>query len=147
MKGLNKKMLALGENGEAIRYIIIGVCTTLVNFLVFTLLNYLFGFGEMEKEVAVTVSNVISVVTSILFAYVANKLIVFRSHCASFSLLLLEFIKFVGARAVTLLVEVGGVFVMFNLMNINETVAKLITQVIVIIGNYFISKLLVFKKN
>jgi putative flippase GtrA len=46
-----------------------------------------------------------------------------------------------------MLIEVGGVFVMFNLIGINEMISKLVTQVIVIIGNYFISKLLVFKNN
>ena len=147
MKKIIKKITALQKNGEAIRYIIIGVCTTLVNFVLFTLFNYLFALLEVEKETSVTVSNLLSVILSILFAYITNKKFVFRSHCDSRRDMFFEFVKFVGARAITMLVEVGGVFVMFNLIGINEMISKLVTQVIVIIGNYFISKLLVFKNN
>ena len=147
MKKIIKKITALENNGEAIRYIIIGVCTTLVNFVLFTLFNYLFALLGIEKEVSVTVSNLLSVILSILFAYITNKSFVFRSHCDSRRDVFFEFVKFVGARGITMLIEVGGVFVMFNLIGINEMISKLVTQVIVIIGNYFISKLLVFKNN
>lgn len=147
MKKIIKKITALPKNGEAIRYIIIGVCTTLVNFVLFTLFNYLFALLGIEKEVSVTVSNLLSVILSILFAYITNKRFVFRSHCDSRRDVFFEFVKFVGARGITMLIEVGGVFVMFNLIGINEMISKLVTQVIVIIGNYFISKLLVFKNN
>lgn len=44
-----------------------------------------------------------------------------------------------------MVIEVGGVYLMFNIMGWNEMAAKLITQVLVVIGNYFISKFLVFK--
>ena len=147
MKKIIKKITALEKKCEAIRYIIIGVCTTLLNFVLFTLFNYLFALLGIEKEVSVTVSNLLSIILSILFAYITNKRFVFRSHCDSRRELFFEFIKFVGARGITMLIEVGGVFVMFNLIGINEMISKLVTQVIVIIGNYFISKLLVFKNN
>lgn len=147
MKELIKKITALTKSREAIRYIIIGVCTTLVNLVLFTLFNYLFDLLGIEKETSVTVSNILSVILSILFAYITNKKLVFRSHCDSRRELFFEFVKFVGARGITMLVEVGGVFIMFNLIGINEMISKLVTQVIVIIGNYFISKLLVFKNN
>ena len=116
MKKIIKKITALENNGEAIRYIIIGVCTTLVNFVLFTLFNYLFALLGIEKEVSVTVSNLLSVILSILFAYITNKRFVFCSHCDSRRELFFEFVKFVGARGITMLIEVGGVFVMFNLI-------------------------------
>lgn len=56
-----------------------------------------------------------------------------------------EFLRFVGGRMLTMVIEVGGVYLMFNIMGWNEMAAKLITQVLVVIGNYFISKFLVFK--
>lgn len=124
-------------NTEAMRYLIIGGCTTLVNLVVFTILC------EMV-HMNVNLANIISIIISILFAYVTNKQIVFRSHCSSFAELMAEFTKFVGARLATMAIEVGGVFLIYNVMHQNEIIAKLATQVIVILGNYFISKFLVF---
>lgn len=126
-------------NTEAMRYIIVGGCTTLVNLLVFTLLCKVI---HME----VNLSNVISVITAILFAYVTNKIFVFRSHCDSLKELSVEFGKFIGARLLTMVIEVGGVFVLFDMIGQDEMIAKLETQVVVLIGNYIISKFLVFTR-
>ena len=140
IKKIISKIKDFLRDGEAVRYIIIGLCTTVVNYGLFAI------FTELCRW-EVTVSNTLSVIIAILFAYVANKLFVFRSRCNNPTELTLEFLKFVGARAITMVVEVGGVFVMYDLLHINEHVAKLSTQVIVIVGNYFISKLIVFKGN
>ena len=129
-----------GRRGEVLRYLIIGGCTTLVNFVVFTILVRLF-------YIDVTISNVTSVIVSILFAYVANKWFVFRSRCSSLSSLFAEFCKFVGARLVTMVIEVGGVYLLVNVIGQDELLGKLETQVVVIVGNYFISKFLVFRQN
>lgn len=98
-------------------------------------------------RIEVNLSNVISVVCAILFAYVVNKIFVFESRCPSFSALAAEFVKFVGARGVTMIVEVGGVFLLYNIIGQNELIAKLETQIIVLIANYIISKFLVFKSS
>jgi putative flippase GtrA len=58
----------------------------------------------------------------------------------------MEFIKFVGARLFTMVVEVGGVWLLAVSLSTNELLAKCATQVIVLIVNYIISKSLVFKK-
>ena len=100
-----------------------------------------------DEGLNVTISNFLSVILSILFAYITNKLFVFRSHCKTFGELFFEFVKFVGARGITMIIEVGGVFLLINILGIHEFISKLFTQVIVIIGNYFISKLIVFKGN
>ncbi len=123
---------------EGMRYLFIGGCTTLVNLVVFTVLCKL-------VHVEVNTSNIISVAVSILFAYVANKLVVFRSHCSSFGELAAECARFIGARLATMVIEVGGVYVLYNIIHQDELVAKLETQVLVVIGNYFISRFLVFR--
>ena len=135
------------SDGEAIRYIIVGICTTLFNLVCFAVLTKVFALVIFDEGLNVTVSNFLSVILSILFAYITNKLFVFRSHCKTFGELFFEFIKFVGARGITMIIEVGGVFLLFNILGIHEFISKLFTQVIVIIGNYFISKLIVFKGN
>lgn len=127
---------------EAFRYLFIGGCTTLVNLVVFSILTY--GTALGDSDWGITVSNVISIVISILFAYVTNKLFVFHSKTDSFMELLFEMGKFVGARLATLVIEVGGVWLAVSVIGQDKMIGKLETQVLVVIGNYFISKFLVF---
>jgi len=131
---------------ETVRYLFIGVCTTLVNLVCFWGLKLFFESRMPELgKTGVTISNVLSIIVAILFAYVTNKIFVFGSKTNNFKELFFEFLRFVGGRLATMFIEVGGVYLMFNIMGWHPMVAKLITQVIVIVGNYFISKFLVFK--
>lgn len=123
---------------EGMRYLFIGGCTTVVNLVVYAVLCRV-------VHLSVNISNIISIIVAILFAYVTNKLIVFRSHCGSFSELVQECARFIGARLATMAIEVGGVFLLYEILHQNEMVAKLATQVLVIIGNYFISRFIVFR--
>ena len=123
---------------EGMRYLFIGGCTTMVNLVVYTVLCRAAHFN-------VNVSNIISIIVAILFAYVTNKLIVFRSHCGSFAELASECARFIGARLATMGIEVGGVFLLYEVLHKDEIVAKLATQGLVIIGNYFISRFIVFR--
>lgn len=127
------------KNKDKLLYLFFGALTTLVNLVVFYLLT------DYPWQIDVTLGNVISVITAILFAYVTNKIWVFRSKTNSAGELFSEFCRFVGGRLSTLVIEVGGVYLIFNVMGFPKMGAKLITQVIVIIGNYFISKFLVFR--
>lgn len=127
------------KNKDKLLYLFFGALTTLVNLVVFFLLT------EYPWQLNVTLGNVISIIVAILFAYVTNKIWVFRSKTDSAGELLSEFCRFVGGRLSTMAIEVGGVYLIFNVMGFPKMGAKLITQVIVIIGNYFISKFLVFR--
>lgn len=126
-------------------YLFIGGCTTLVNLVVFSVLTY--GTSLGNSDLGITISNVISIVLSILFAYVTNKLFVFHSKTNSFKELLYEMGKFIGARIATLVIEVGGVWLAVSVIGQDKMIGKLETQVLVVIGNYFISKFLVFTGN
>ena len=123
---------------EGMRYLFIGGCTTLVNLVVYTILCRVVHLN-------VNISNIISVAVSILFAYVTNKLIVFRSHCSSLGELAGECLRFIGARLATMVIEVGGVYFLYEIIHQDEIIAKLETQVLVVIGNYFISRFIVFR--
>lgn len=124
---------------DKLLYLFFGGLTTLVNLVAFYLLT------EKPWQIDVTVGNVISIILAILFAYVTNKIWVFNSKTEGAKELFAEFARFVGGRMSTMIIEVGGVFLVFNVMGQPKMLAKLITQVIVIIGNYFISKFLVFR--
>ena len=124
---------------ETIRYIVVGALTTFVNFGFFELLYEVIGIN-------VTVSNVTSISISIIFAYVANKLVVFRRRSDSFAALSLEFCKFVGSRLFTMALEVGAVELFYSVLGQDARLGKIASQILVIIANYLISKLIVFRK-
>ena len=121
-----------------IRYLFFGGCTTLVNLGLFAVLKGPLGIDYR-------ISNFFSVAAAICFAFVVNKLFVFQSRTSSFTEGFREFIRFVLGRLVTMAVEVGGVPFCVEILNQPEMIAKLETQVIVTVVNYFISKFLVFK--
>ena len=121
-------------NDSRIRYLFFGGLTTLVNLGMFALLKGPCGIDYK-----------ISVAIAICFAFVVNKLYVFQSKSESFADTIHEFIKFVLGRLVTMAVEVGGVPFCVEILHQPQMIAKLETQVIVTIVNYFISKFLVFK--
>ncbi|MDR0862129.1 MAG: GtrA family protein [Oscillospiraceae bacterium] len=125
---------------EAIRYIIFGVLTTLVNLGLNALLIRVFG------EERYWLWNIISIAASILFAYVTNRKFVFNSRVSGAAAIMLEFAKFVGGRLVTFAIEAGGVPLLVEVFGVRMDLAKYAMQVIVIVVNYVISKLLVFRK-
>ena len=93
--------------------------------------------------------NLISIVLSILFAYVTNRIWVFRSRTRGLQDISKELLKFVGGRVITLVIEIGGVQLVTVIYPDNGTalfIGKLITQVIVILLNFIISKVFVFRK-
>ncbi len=127
---------------EGVRYIFIGGCTTAVNFICYAVLCYLTPLGKTDW--GITVSNVISVSAAIIFAYVANKIVVFRSKTETRGDTLKEMARFVGARLSTMAIEVGGVWLTVTVLGQNEMLGKLETQFLVLAGNYIISKFFVF---
>lgn len=129
------------KNKEIINYLIFGVLTTVVSFVVYFIFAKVFKIDEV-------ISNVISWFFSVLFAFVTNKLYVFESKETGKKTLLKEIISFYLARLFTGVVCDLGVFaLMVKTFKINDVLSKLVTQVIVIILNYVLSKLIVFKQN
>lgn len=134
-----KEFVVKCYHNEAMRYLFIGGCTTLVNIAAFYLLCDICGMN-------VTLGNVISIIVAILFAYVTNRIFVFESKTEGARAIFFEFCRFVGGRLSTMFIEVGGVYLIYNVWGQPKMIAKLSTQVLVILGNYFISKFLVFRK-
>lgn len=126
------------KHKEKISYLFFGVLTTAVDFVTYFILTRILLLNE-------DLSNVISQILAILFAYVTNKIFVFEDKTDNFKELIIQFSKFCSLRLVTLILN----SVMFTLMNqklgINDIVTKVIVSVIVIILNYIFSKLIVFK--
>ena len=84
---------------------------------------------------------------SVLFAFVTNKLWVFESKSFKFKLFLTELCNFILCRLATGVLDLGIMFVGVDLLKGPAIVLKIVSNVIVIILNYIMSKVLVFKKN
>ena len=126
---------------EIINYIIFGVLTTIVNFFVYFLLTKLLVIDEI-------ISNIISWFVSVLFAYITNKIFVFESQKSGFKDIIIEMTSFFLARVFSgICCDIGTFALMIKVFNINDTIAKIVTQIMVIILNYLLSKLLIFKKS
>lgn len=133
-----KKIIEKVCTKEVILYGIFGIFTTIVNLGIFYLLRYIVHWGE-------NISNIIAILCAVIFAYITNKDLVFHSNAKLLKEKFMQFIKFMSGRAFTMIVEWGGCLLLF-LTPIPQMISKLAMTVIVIILNFFISKLLVFKK-
>jgi putative flippase GtrA len=120
-------------------YLIFGVLTTAVNYIVYLPCYNLLGLSA-------TISNMIAWVVAVAFAYLTNKPFVFRSHDWSAKTVVPELTKFVGSRIFSGALETGIIFVTVDCLLWNGNIMKLITSVLVVILNYVASKLLVFRK-
>lgn len=124
---------------DIISYLVFGVLTTVVNFLVYYPLTNFFTLDA-------TVANVIAWAVSVAFAFLTNKPFVFKSHDWSPEVVQPELAKFVGTRLGSGLIETAMIFLLVNLLRFDGNIVKLVASVLVVIINYVGSKLLVFKK-
>ncbi len=123
---------------EIWNYLIFGGLATLLNVGVFVVLNFFLGVELYQ------VSNVISILAAVFFQYFTNRFFVFERKKQTKKEVWSEFVKFMSARAVTALLDMGIMYVGVSLLLINEIIMKIFTQVVVIILNYIFSKFLVF---
>lgn len=134
LKELLKKVLTR----EVIFYIIFGVLTTIANIATFYILS-LVGLDE-------NIANIIAILVAVIFAYFTNRKLVFNSTASTFKENLKEFYKFMLGRAFTMVLEMVGFYLLFNILGIQELISKIFITGLVIILNFFISKFFAFKK-
>lgn len=138
---------------EPVLYIVFGTLTTLVNLISFKVLNVSIG------EDYFLINNVIAWLISVVFAYITNKIFVFKSKNLSPIMLLKEISLFAFARVFSLVVEEAGLWLLVEKLGFDKyslsafdftidgkMLAKIILAVVVIILNYFFSKFIIFTK-
>ncbi len=138
---------------EVLMYLVFGVLTTVVNFVVFWLFGkiqnnetVLFNIGSFSFK-WVYIANSVAWVCSVLFAFVTNKLFVFESKEKAKGAVIKEMISFFGARILCFLIFDVAVFaLLIEVFHIDEYLVKIINAVFVVIFNYVASKLVVFRK-
>lgn len=126
---------------EIIRYLIIGVLTTVVSLVTYYILVYTIFDPDIALELQIT--NVTSWIVSVTFAYFTNRTFVFKLKEKKS---LKEAIKFYVSRISTLFIDMLLMYVFVSLLKYNDKIIKLVVQVIIIILNYILSKFIVFKK-
>jgi len=137
-----KKIITIYQKyKEVINYLIVGVLTTMVSLviyygLVLTILN-------PEKSIELQIANIISWIGAVLFAYLTNRKYVFQSTNKKKKK---EFLAFLSSRVVTLILDMLIMYFGVTLLKGNDKILKIISQIIIIIANYILSKCFVFKK-
>ncbi len=138
-----KKLLNLyNKYKEIINYLIVGGLTTLVSLVVYYIC--VFTFLNANNSIELQVANILSWIAGVIFAYFTNRKYVFESKNEN---KLQEASKFVSSRISTLLLDMLIMWFGVTILGFNDKIIKIISQVFVIIGNYILSKIFVFKKS
>ena len=125
-------------SNEAISYIFVGILTTLIGLIVYQIfLNLNFN---------IVFANTISTLVAILFAYFANKILVFKSLSFNLSALIKEFSKFLASRFITYIIDTVLLVILVSILLFNPLLSKIFTSTIIIFLNYLASKKVVFTK-
>ena len=122
---------------EILWYGFFGVLTTVINIVSFYFLD--------KMGLNTYFSNFIAWILSVLFAFVTNKFFVFNSKFSSVASFFKEMFSFFLFRALSLGIDMGGLFVLLDIFKLKKIIAKVVVNVIVIVVNYVFSKLFVFK--
>lgn len=146
-KLINKVMKLYRKYAEIINYLIVGGLTTVI--AIGTKFILLILFLDQTNGLQLQIAEIISWILAVLFAYIANRIFVFKSKTIGMKCVK-EIFNFFKGRIVTQLIQmfIMWFFVTFLKLNSNIWVLifTLLCQVLQIILNYIISKLLVFKK-
>ncbi len=136
---LKKLYSLLRGSGELVAYLIFGILTTGVNYLIYypcyNLLHYSAG-----------ISNIVAWITAVCVAFVTNKAFVFKSDDWSAGTVWSEAIKFVSGRVLSGIIETAFLIILVDGLNWNGNLMKVLLSFVVVISNYAISKWLVFRK-
>lgn len=125
-------------NKETLSYLVFGVLTTIVNFVVFEICQRLYIHYVLGTAIAWALA--------VIFAYVTNKLFVFESKSWEKNLVRKEVTAFVACRLISGAFDLGFMVVAVEMLHMNESIAKLVSNVFVVLANYIFSKLFIFKK-
>ncbi len=111
-------------------YLVVGVCTTVINYIIYFALN---GLG-----VYYIVSNVVAWTGAVVFAYFANGTWVYRSTSRRGAR---EAAAFVASRLFSLGLETLLLFLMVELGRVEKNLAKVLVAVVTVVVNYFTGRL------
>lgn len=130
--------MILKKHRETILYLFFGAFTTLVNIVSYLFFTRVILFNFM-------VANALAWILAVLFAYVTNKFFVFESKRIEIRFVFKEFLSFVSFRLLSGVVEMLIMYVMIDLLFVNDVIVKIFTNIVVIVLNYLFSKMIILK--
>lgn len=119
---------------QLVRYIMTGGMTTGVNYVIYV--------GLQAAAVGYLAANTLAWAGAVIFAYFANRSMVFRSRGDKRQ----EFLQFVSLRLVTLLIENLLLFILVDCVGIGSLISKITVSVMTVLLNYFACKYSIFKE-
>lgn len=130
----------LQKNRMIISYLIVGVMTTVVSLGVY----YGLVLTCLDPNVPwmLQLANVLSWIAAVSFAYITNRMFVFRSKNPK---ILPELVSFVSSRLFSLGCDMLIMFLLVTCAHGNDKIAKIVVQVVVTVLNYVLSKYMVFR--
>lgn len=129
------------KNEELWNYLIVGLLTTVVSLATYFICTE--TFLDPNNDIQLQIANIISWIFAVAFAYVTNRVYVFKSKSKEY---FKEISSFVGARILSLVMDMFTMFIIVSVLHFNDKIGKLFSQIVVTIANYILSKLFVFKK-
>lgn len=127
------------KHKDIVLYVFFGVLTTIVSFFTYWLFLDVFNLHEL-------IANTISWIFAVGFAFFTNRVWVFNCPTKGQKSFLIQMLKFYSGRLFTLGVEDGIIFIFVTKLEYNELLIKLFATIIVLILNYIISKVIIFRK-
>ena len=127
---------------ELINYLIIGILTTIVSLATYYLLTL--TILDANNKVYLQIANIISWIACVTFAYFTNRKYVFKVKNKSN---IKEVINFYLSRISTLVIDMIIMYIFVSILKYDNRIVKLITQILIIILNYILSKFIVFKSS
>jgi len=129
------------KNPEIWNYLIVGVLTTIVSLVVYFVCTR--TFLDPSDDIQLQIANIISWVIAVAFAYITNRIFVFNSKNKN---IVSELTRFVESRIASLLMDMFCMFMIVSVFSLSDVIGKIVSQIVVTIANYILSKLFVFKK-
>lgn len=123
---------------EIFCYVFFGGVGTVINILIFYLLS-------QRLSIHFIIANIIAWMFSIVFAFVTNKVWVFKSKSWHFTIWFKECIQFFLARIGTCFFDMIYMFIAITIFHFEATISKIVANVIVVLLNYILSKIWIFK--
>jgi putative flippase GtrA len=129
------------KNPEIWNYIIVGLLTTIVSMVTYFICTR--TFLDPNDSLELQIANVISWVFAVAFAYVTNRIFVFKSKDKN---IMSELTRFIFSRITSLFMDMFCMWIIVSVFLLSDVIGKIVSQVVITVANYFLSKFLVFKK-
>lgn len=125
---------------ELFFYAVFGVGATVINIVSYRVLANTFGKKYF------LIANIIAWILAFIFAFITNKLFVFESKSWEAQIAMKEFVGFLSARLATGILDTVLMWLFVSIISLDDTLSKIIINILVIIINYIASKFFIFKK-